>query len=231
MRGLLESEKAKRMEEIELINFDIFYGKNYSPRLMGVFARQHHVDGIILSGSEKNTTDQDDPFVRDYYFGLKDLLDFSDSMDDWAGPPTPVLGICFGHQALACALGGETARFDTTIGVRKIQALPAARLHPLFSPLVDTHASVLDAVVYHADHVVKLPQGFRPLFTSDYCLIQGMTHDQWPIVSLQSHPEMTGLLKKDPEEAKDWEHVTLEALNTHHGQKILGRFIDWIENK
>lgn len=207
LRGLLNSQHAKQSNSIELINFDMFYGKKYSPRLMGVFARHHNVDAVILSGSEKNTTDSADPFVQDYYFGLKDLIDFSGSHDDWAGPQIPVLGICFGHQALACALGGETARFQSKVGVYKIDSLAGARDHALFKPLLREGALSLNAVLYHADHVVKLPEGFRPLFTSDYCSIQGMADNQWPIVSLQSHPEMSGLLKMDAEEAKDWTHV------------------------
>jgi GMP synthase-like glutamine amidotransferase len=95
--------------------------------------------------------------------------------------------------------------------------------------LKDIKAASIDVAVYHSDQVVRLPMGFHQLFTSDYCDIQGMAHDQWPIVSLQSHPEMSGLLKKDAEEAKDWPHVTAEQLDTHHGSKILGRFVDWAD--
>jgi GMP synthase-like glutamine amidotransferase len=76
-----------------------------------------------------------------------------------------------------------------------------------------------------------MPEGFRPLFTSDYCAIQGMAHNQWPIVSLQSHPEMSALLKKDEIEAKDWTHVSVDALENHAGKNILGRFVDWISKK
>jgi GMP synthase-like glutamine amidotransferase len=101
----------------------------------------------------------------------------------------------------------------------------------LFSPLVKKTAENFNVVLYHADHVVKLPQGFHPLFTSEYCSIQGMAHDQWPIVSLQSHPEMSALLKKDPIEAQDWEHVSFDDLNDHRGPAILARFVDWAAKK
>jgi GMP synthase-like glutamine amidotransferase len=71
--------------------------------------------------------------------------------------------------------------------------------------------------------------GFHQIFTSDYCGIQGMAHDQWPIVTLQSHPEITALLKKSSADASDWEHVNEERLNAHAGPGILARFIDWVK--
>jgi GMP synthase-like glutamine amidotransferase len=231
LRGLLNSERAKRGEAIELVSFDMFYGKGYSPRLMGLFARNHEVDAVILSGSAKNTSDTGDPWLEDYYFGLKDLLELDANMEDWTGPKFPIFGICFGHQALACILGGETSRFSSQLGVVKVSSLPMALDHSMFGELLSERAEKsLEVIVWHSDHVVRMPRGFQKLFTSEYCSVQGMAHDQWPIVSLQSHPEITALIKNDPIDGPDFQPFQDKQMDGHHGPLILGRFVDWCES-
>ncbi len=229
--GLVRGLKSSGLD-VELHSFDIFQGPRlYSPRLMGVFARENHVNAVILSGSEKNTTDVNDPWVSDYYAGLKDLLEIPEDLNDWMGPPqAAVLGICFGHQALACVLGGETCRFQLREGNEKILALPQAKKHPLFAPILSEQheqGAHLSTLVSHADHVVRLPKQFHCLFSSDYCNVQGMAHDKWPIVSLQSHPEFTIDLKKCAHEKKHWKHVPDDAFLSHSGPKILSHFAKW----
>ena len=228
-QGLALSRVASSGKNVELIPFDVFYGRRVSPKLMGAFARHHEVDGVILSGSEKNTTDPDDPWIQEYLIGLRDLLEIGNNHEDWSGPLFPILGICFGHQAMACAFGGETSRFSRKADNVRVRALAQAHSHPVFRDLLQNAAgNELDVMVTHSDHVVRAPRGFHTTFTSDYCTIQGMAHDQWPIMTLQSHPEIISELKLEPTEAEDWNHVDLARMDDHHGAKILGNFADWI---
>jgi GMP synthase-like glutamine amidotransferase len=195
---------------------------------MGAFARMMSVDGIILSGSEKNTTDSRDPWVIEYLEGLKDLLNLRG--DDPLGPSVPVLGICYGHQAIACAMGGETARFRKRADIVKVRALSQAHHHAVFRPLLNDTRE-LAVVVTHSDQVVRMPRNFYATLTSDYCDIQGRAHDLWPIVTVQAHPEATTQMLDDPREAPDWTHVAPAALSSHAGPEILARFADWVAGR
>jgi GMP synthase-like glutamine amidotransferase len=225
----LQGSRAARERGLEFVSYDMFYGARERPRFMGRFAREMSADAVILSGSDKNTTDREDPWVQEYLKGLRDLLEVPEVEDDWTGPNFPVLGICFGHQALACALGGDTSRFPNRVDKVGIRALPEAVRHPVFKDLLPNGVgSDLDVLVYHADHVVRLPGGFRPLFSSDYCTYQGMAHAQWPIVSLQSHPEMTSKLLDIPEEREIWKIHDRAVLDAQHGPVILASFLDWV---
>jgi len=217
---------------IEIIKYNLFYGDIQPAQLMGRFARQHDVDAVILSGSAKNTTDIGDPFLAEYYQGLRDLLSFQSEVHEWTGPRWPVFGICFGHQALAAALGGETSKFSLNWGPKKMKLLPRAFYHPMIKPLLaECPGSSLDLVVYHADQVVRVPNGFYSFMTSPYCEVQAMAHDQWPIVSFQAHPEASAKLKDDLEDSEYWKSYSDEDLNAKDGWRLLGKFIDWAVKK
>lgn len=225
LRGLRKSRVAAS-EGIELESYDIFYGAKRYPRLMGERVRDGGFDAIVLSGSEKNTTDQFDPWIQDYIDGLRDLLDIRPGREsEWDGPPCPILGICFGHQALACALGGETMRMKGNVGARVTQTLPQAARHPVFAPYCTNGQMKL--IVYHADHVLRLPRGFHATLTSDYCTVQGMAHDRFPILSLQSHPEMDETIKQDSSDQESWEKVPLSDFEGNDGPGFLAAFADW----
>jgi|GEM_PF-1252278 len=226
-QGLLGA-RASSSRGVEFASYDMFYGPKLRPGNMGRFAREFSADAVILSGSDKNTTDREDPWVQDYLRGLRDLLEVPSDLADWTGPGFPVLGICFGHQALACALGGDTSRFENRADKVAITALSEGARHPVFKELLPGGiGSGLEVLVYHADHVVRLPEGFRPLFTSDYCAYQGMAHAQWPIVSLQSHPEMTSKFVALPGEGDAWTLTDPAVLDAQAGPAILASFCDW----
>ena len=226
LKGLRSATILNSAEELEFVSYDIFYGRTQPAGALGRFAHSRHFDAVILSGSERNTSNASDPWLAEYFRGLKDLLSLDSDPSQWMGPQFPILGICFGHQALACLLGGETAPFKYRADVLQISPLAAAREHAVFRSLLTKYPK-LDVVVTHGDHVVRSPAGFRVSFSSDYCLNQGMIHDQWPIVTLQSHPEITSALKTDQAEAEDWKHVEPSQMDNHHGPSILGKFLDW----
>ncbi|SIR31497.1 glutamine amidotransferase [Pseudacidovorax sp. RU35E] len=76
----------------------------------------------------------------------------------------PVLGICYGHQLLAHALGGEVDFHPggLEIGTVPLELAPAARDDPLFAGLPQRFA----VNVIHRQSALRLPPGAVPLATN-----------------------------------------------------------------
>jgi GMP synthase-like glutamine amidotransferase len=216
---------------VEIVALDLMYGERVPARLMGVYQREVGADAVVFSGSEKNTTDRDDPWLRDYASGLEDLLGLRGrNVDDWGGPPCPVLGICFGHQALACYFGGETSRFTSRVGFVDSLLMHQGHRNPVLRRLLSAQPAIddrLSLAASHADQVVRLPPGFHLLLTSDYCEVQAMAHDQWPIMSFQTHPEVTELLKTSSTDKADWESYSRADFERQHGPALLQAWFEW----
>jgi GMP synthase (glutamine-hydrolysing) len=77
----------------------------------------------------------------------------------------PLLGICFGHQLLAWALGGEVGYNPrgVEVGTATIRLVVEAQQDPLFSGMPAT----FPAQVSHRQSVLRLPAGARLLAASD----------------------------------------------------------------
>ena len=99
----------------------------------------------------------------------------------------PVLGICYGMQALVQHFGGRVQVSDHR------EFGPATVRQTATSPLFDGLADDSDLLVWasHGDRVEQLPEGFRCIAASDNAPIAAMQSETLPWFGLQFHPEVT----------------------------------------
>lgn len=102
---------------------------------------------------------------------------------DFADAGKAILGICYGSQMVARALGGHCRRAAVPeFGWKRV----AIRPNPLFDGLDD-----LVPVHSHYDEVFDLPPDFEPIASTDDCAIQAFQVHGRPIWGVQFHPEMS----------------------------------------
>jgi GMP synthase-like glutamine amidotransferase len=121
------------------------------------------------------------------YDGLPWIEPLKAFVRDCVAARVPVVGICFGHQLLAEALGGRAVKSDRgwALGVQDYEV--AAR------PGWMTHVPDRFAVrALHQDQVVALPPGATVLARSAQCPIAAVAYgdpEAPDAVTLQPHPE------------------------------------------
>jgi len=98
-----------------------------------------------------------------------------------------VLGICFGHQLIAHALGGkvEVSSKGWGMGVRSLFTIPDS---PFSQPL----PKYLDLIYSHKDQVIALPPGASNFLSDNFCPHAGFTMGRH-IVTFQGHPEFNAI--------------------------------------
>ncbi len=131
--------------------------------------------GVLVTGSARSVTERDPWMERtgDY------LLD--------AARTLPVLGVCFGHQLLAQALGGRVERNPRgrEAGTVEVSLSTVGRRDPLFAGL----PPVLAVQQTHEDHVPELPPGAVLLAANAFSPVQAFAVGD-AIRCVQFHPEM-----------------------------------------
>jgi GMP synthase (glutamine-hydrolysing) len=130
--------------------------------------------GIILSGGPESTTLGDAPKAPQTVFD--------------AG--VPLLGICYGMQALAAQLGGATeAAGAREFGHARVDVIASDRL---LADLTDyAPQQALDVWMSHGDHVVAAPPGFVVTARTERIPVAAMADDARHWYGVQFHPEVT----------------------------------------
>ena len=124
---------------------------------------------IILSGGPETVTSHATPRIAD---GILN-----------AG--VPVLGICYGMQALAAQLGGEVAGSShSEFGHAKVRLRDGVALFAALGPSLDVWMS-------HGDRVTALPPGFELAASSANAPIAAMADPRRGLFGVQFHPEVT----------------------------------------
>ena len=131
-------------------------------------------DGYVITGSPASVNDDSLPWVGQ-------LLDFIRAVH---AARQPLIGLCFGHQAVARALGGQVARNAAGWGLGTAPThWQAAR------PWMQPAQSTTTLMAAHNEQVIRMPEGAVCLGGSDFCPIGSMQIGQH-IWTTQFHPEM-----------------------------------------
>ncbi|HSW99812.1 MAG TPA: glutamine-hydrolyzing GMP synthase [Patescibacteria group bacterium] len=149
--------------------------------------RKYNPRGVILSGGPNSVYDKDAPQFDEDILSLE----------------VPVLGICYGLQLLAQALGGKVEASDTReYGKATLELLAT-------SALLEKKFDASTVWMSHGDHVKTPPDGFTVTAKSGN-LICAVEDAALGIFGLQFHPEV---------------------IQSEYGRQILERFIDLCQFK
>ena len=96
-----------------------------------------------------------------------------------------LVGICFGHQIMAQAFGGEVARSERGWGVGLHSYRVVGR-----APWMD-EAPTVSVPVSHQDQVVVQPPRTQVLAASDFTPFAVLAYADQPAISMQFHPEFS----------------------------------------
>ncbi|MEO0397841.1 MAG: type 1 glutamine amidotransferase [Pseudomonadota bacterium] len=92
-----------------------------------------------------------------------------------------LIGICFGHQIIAQALGGRVEKSDKGFGV-------GAMDYELVN--LGALSQSISLYAWHQDQIVHAPEGAEVIARSDFCPIAGLRYGDRAI-TFQAHPEFT----------------------------------------
>lgn len=168
---------ARRLREqnvfCEIVPFDVdlsvLENDDYAP------------NGIVLSGGPESVTTDDAPTVNSSLLGSN----------------IPILGICYGMQAVVSQLGGETQYSSKReFGHAELTLLDD-------NPLLKGFGDAAQVWMSHGDQVKALPSEFSVSAKTRTCPIAACVSPDRKFFGLQFHPEVT---------------------HTEHGTEILRRF-------
>ncbi len=137
-------------------------------------------DGWLITGSRHGAYD-DLPFIAPLEDFIKEVY----------AAAIPMIGVCFGHQIIAQALGGQVEKFADgwSVGLTNYS----------------WNGRTVTLNAWHQDQVIQLPEGATCLASSDFCANAALLYDNRAF-TVQAHPEFG--------------HAVIDALITHRSGTV-----------
>ncbi|HRK57241.1 MAG TPA: glutamine-hydrolyzing GMP synthase [Burkholderiaceae bacterium] len=153
------------------------YSEVHTSHIDAEFIRDFAPKGIILSGSHMAAHEESTERVPEAVFR--------------AG--VPILGICYGMQAMAQQLGGKVQHsHHREFGYAEVRAHGHTKLLSGIEDFrSDADHGMLKVWMSHGDKVVELPPGFTLMASTGSCPIAGMADESRRLYGVQFHPEVT----------------------------------------
>jgi len=136
--------------------------------------RTEPVKAIIFSGGPASVYDAHAPRCDEGIFRLN----------------VPILGICYGMQLMALALGGKVEK-STRGEYGKAMLVIGDGASPLFADV----ERMTQVWMSHTDSVTELPDGFRVLASTETTAVAAMGDDRRKMYGVQFHPEVVHTLE------------------------------------
>ena len=153
---------------------------------------------------------------------IQNLIGFA---QDIHAQQMPLVGICFGHQIIATALGGKVEKSANGWGVG-MATYPIIEQASWMQPQVDDYG----ILVFHQDQVVELPDNTQVLSGNDFCPYFWLQYDA-KTMSTQGHPEffkgfLSGVLSSW--EFDELPEIREQGLNNLEGEPDTEIMFQWI---
>ncbi|GAB4489060.1 MAG: glutamine-hydrolyzing GMP synthase [Thermodesulfovibrionales bacterium] len=134
--------------------------------------REFRPKGLILSGGPSSVYDRKAPLPDKRIFELG----------------IPILGICYGMQYLAHALGGRVAKAQKREYGRAELVIDSKT--DLFKNVAPEHSRRTTVWMSHGDRIERMPAGFRAIAHTANSPVASMADRKKRIYALQFHPEV-----------------------------------------
>jgi len=143
----------------------------------------------ILGEYPNNLPDNDVYLISGSRYGVNDGDKWIDNLQQFVlelqRRKHPLIGICFGHQMIAKALGGKTelASQGWGVGVQSYQKI-------VTEPWMEPDLEQFSISSFHKDQVTQLPEGAVLIAQNNFCPYSAYYIGDW-LISFQGHPELT----------------------------------------
>lgn len=175
--GILQAGRSPDETKEKHGDYDQFF-VNYLAGRGFEFENYPVLDGVFPNGPE----DADGWLITGSRFGVYEGHDWIAPLEAFLRETyavgVPIVGICFGHQILAQALGGKVEKFDGgwSVGPQKYASEAFGEQN---------------IIAWHQDQIVELPADATVVGSSDFCENAILVYGD-KALTIQSHPEFSG---------------------------------------
>jgi GMP synthase (glutamine-hydrolysing) len=149
-------------------------------------------DGVVVSGSTASVYDDSHPWIGEQ----------CDLVEECLEREIPLLGVCFGHQLVNWALGGDVEGDERRATFVEMDVLEADEVLAGVEPVVP---------VLHADLVTERGDGMVATAKTEYSENFCTRHESAPVWTVQFHPEFTERVVDRPSDWDSGEHSFAEC--------------------